>query len=362
MSTRLSSAVMSHPRRVEAARRLAVECGVHRVVTDPEPDAPPSPARTAVRAWGAVDPGATHHLVVQDDIEASPDLVETVARCAERHPRAALAFYANWNSRNGALVRRAALTKGVGWVPAAPLEYTPTLALCLPAGLAREFVSLAPDVVSSPEDDAMMSTFLRERGVETLLAVPNQVEHVGDESIAGNDEHGIRRAACFVTGEAASARLLQGTCLDLPGWLPSMYEGEGFVLAGAAAPLGVAVPWQEWLGGAERHHGAVARILAGALPRDLVRAVAAQMGDAYAREVWVHSVLLGRQIAEADGAGLASMEDDPVAERALRTLAPGTARVAPGTPIGEEAVRAVALLASDGLRHGASNGAGAHAP
>jgi hypothetical protein len=127
-SIRLSSAVMTHPRRLADAEKLATTLGLDATVVDPSPGAHPSTLRTALIAWGASAPGATHHLVVQDDVSAPVSLRDLVCRSAVRYPADALAFYANWNSCNGAMVRLAALA-GASWVRAVPEEYTPTLAI-----------------------------------------------------------------------------------------------------------------------------------------------------------------------------------------------------------------------------------------
>src|SRR5213079_488995 len=118
---RISSAVMTHPRRLPRARELAATLGLDAVVVDPDPDGPPSALRTALAAWGAAAPGATHHLVLQDDVSAPASLRDLVRRSVRRHPADALAFYAAWNTRNGSAVRLAALV-GAGWVRGVPEE------------------------------------------------------------------------------------------------------------------------------------------------------------------------------------------------------------------------------------------------
>src|SRR5690349_25001293 len=136
--TLVSSAVMTHPRRLDQAERIAAELSLGAVVVDPAPDDAPSALRTAIAAWAAVRPGASHHLVVQDDLAGPAGLTELVRRSAARHPSDALAFYTHWNSRNGATVRLAALA-GASWVRAVREEFTPTLAVSLPAATAADF-------------------------------------------------------------------------------------------------------------------------------------------------------------------------------------------------------------------------------
>ncbi|MGN0111711.1 MAG: hypothetical protein ACI38P_08665, partial [Cellulosimicrobium funkei] len=103
----LSVVVMHHPARgdVSALVRACAPLDV-RVVEDPDPEGPPSPLRTAKRAWAAVAPGATHHLVLQDDVAPVAGFAELVRRAVRARPRHAVALYSNWNSpRNAYLVR-----------------------------------------------------------------------------------------------------------------------------------------------------------------------------------------------------------------------------------------------------------------
>lgn len=70
----LSAAIMTHRRRsgAEAVRSsLNFDIDVN-IVTDPQPDGPPTAWRTARRAWAAVGATATHHLVLQDDVTVAP--------------------------------------------------------------------------------------------------------------------------------------------------------------------------------------------------------------------------------------------------------------------------------------------------
>jgi hypothetical protein len=111
---------------------------------DSDPEGPPSALRTALVAWSAVIPGASHHLVVQNDVDAAVELLEIVARAAARFPEEALVFYTNWHARNGAAARLAALA-GAAWVRGVPDEFTPSLGVSsvrdgrrLPGGRPRE--------------------------------------------------------------------------------------------------------------------------------------------------------------------------------------------------------------------------------
>ncbi|MFE9613346.1 hypothetical protein [Streptomyces sp. NPDC006012] len=190
---------MSHPRRSRTAQDLIEKApeGFLRLVLDPEPDGPPTALRTALSAWSAADPAATHHLVLQDDALPGPDFFDRVQDAVRAAPGAAIAFFTSWNSRNGAAVRMAAL-RGARWAVAAQ-EYTPTVALVLPTPVALGFAEFARRHGDGWPDDVIMQRYLRARRVPSYLTVPNLVEHDDFPSVARNDHHGLRRAACHGT-------------------------------------------------------------------------------------------------------------------------------------------------------------------
>ncbi|WP_181770459.1 NAD-dependent epimerase/dehydratase family protein [Amycolatopsis pittospori] len=194
---RLSGAVMAHPRRREAAEGLARldPAGELRVVLDPEPDGPPTALRTAKLAWSSVPEGATHFLVLQDDVQLADGFFEHARKAAERLPEEAIAFYANWNSRNGAAVRMAAAA-GADWATAVN-EYAPCVAMMLPAEIARGYAPFSDAHQDGWPCDVLMFRYLQSVGVKIRIAVPNTVEHSGLPSVAGNDAHGLRRSSCF---------------------------------------------------------------------------------------------------------------------------------------------------------------------
>ncbi|WP_433260041.1 hypothetical protein ACQPZF_22795 [Actinosynnema sp. CS-041913] len=193
----LTGAVMAHPRRLDAARSLiaAAPPGFLDLVLDPDPGGPPTGLRTSIRAWSEVPPGATHHLVLEDDARLSAGFRRQAERAVAAAPDAAIVLFNNWSSRNGAAVRLGALA-GARWVAPAD-EYTANVALILPAALAAGFPDYAREHGGTWPDDVVLFRYLRSVGAVTRLAVPNLVEHGEFPSISGNDLHGLRMSACF---------------------------------------------------------------------------------------------------------------------------------------------------------------------
>ncbi|MGX6601653.1 hypothetical protein ACWKSP_05865 [Micromonosporaceae bacterium Da 78-11] len=193
---------MSHQARAEAAADLAGRLAGARVVMDPAPGDSPSPLKTSIHAWEAVAPGATHHLVLQDDVVPTEQLLDRVRSGIELFPDAALSLYANWNSRNAAAVRLAAAA-GATWMEELGGEYYSTLGVVLPASRIADYVAFARTYTKWwGEDDEMMREFLVTRGIEAYAAVPCLVEHGALESSSGNQWHGLRQAPCFLPGPA----------------------------------------------------------------------------------------------------------------------------------------------------------------
>jgi hypothetical protein len=192
---RMSGAVTTHPRRLPVAKALQASAppGVFDLVLDPSPDAPVS-LRTAMLAWSSIPSTSTHHLVLEDDAIPVPGFFEHAKAAAAAAPDVAIAFYANWNSRNGGAVRMGTLA-GARWAPAA-YEYTPTVALLLPVEVGAGFAAYARKHEDGWADDVVMSRYLADIGVRTLLTVPSLVQHGELPSLSGNDFHGLRWAAC----------------------------------------------------------------------------------------------------------------------------------------------------------------------
>ncbi|GLF92692.1 hypothetical protein [Streptomyces yaizuensis] len=195
---RISGAVMTHPRRLPAAEALARSGppGALRVVMDPDPGGKPSVLRTALAAWSSIEEGATHQLVVQDDMILSDSFFERVGAAVAARPDAALALFALWDSRNGAAVRLGAMA-GARWVRAVG-EYFPCVAIVLPREVAAGFVEYGRKRLDAWADDILMRQYLLTRGIPSYVSVPSLTEHDDRGSISGNAFRGPRRSVCFL--------------------------------------------------------------------------------------------------------------------------------------------------------------------
>ncbi|MDX3638421.1 hypothetical protein [Streptomyces sp. MB09-02B] len=137
--------------------------------------------------------------MLQDDITVVPQFTESLAPTIRAKPDHAIAFYVNGNSpENSYLVRQAAVL-GSSWVRLSLREWTPALALALPASQALElsrYLAEFPD--DFRDDDELITVFCRERKIPVVATVPHLLDHMDGESLAGNGSHGVRRATVLI--------------------------------------------------------------------------------------------------------------------------------------------------------------------
>ncbi|MFB7918524.1 hypothetical protein [Streptomyces sp. NPDC056061] len=305
---RLSAVVMTHPRRRAAAEKLALSAppGLVRVVMDPDPTGTPSVLRTALAAWSAIEDGATHQLVIQDDMTLSGSFFDRVRSAIEELPDAALALFALWDSRNGAAVRWGAMA-GARWVGAVN-EYFPCVAIVLPRPIAEGFVTYGRSRLGGWPDDILMHQYLRATGVPRYVAVPNLAEHQDHGSLSGNAFRGPRRSVCFLPDDRPGA---EGRTLAAPAVLPFFKHG--------VAQCAVRIPGP---GPERRLHLDTEQYLRGAgLPASLLRPPGTGGTEADLRGTWLTALAMGFEAART-GLALPSDASEAYAE-SVATIGPG---------------------------------------
>ncbi|WP_282697130.1 hypothetical protein [Streptomyces sp. CC208A] len=283
---RLSAVVMTHPRRREAAEKLSLSApsGLLRVVMDPDPTGTPSVLRTALAAWSAIEDGATHQLVVQDDMVLSESFFDRVRAAIEERPDAALALFALWDSRNGAAVRFGAMA-GARWVGAVN-EYFPCVAIVLPRRVAEGFVTYGRERLGGWPDDILMHRYLRAEGVPRYVAVPNLAEHQDRGSISGNAFRGPRRSVCFLPHDPVTSEAPALTNLPV---VPFFKHG--------VAQVAVRLPGP---GPERRLHLDADQYLVGAgLPESLLRPPGPRRAESDERGTWLTALAMGFEAARA---------------------------------------------------------------
>ncbi|MFI0709704.1 hypothetical protein ACH4SK_03425 [Streptomyces inhibens] len=310
---RLSGTVMTHPKRRAAAESLAQAAppGALRVVMDPDPGGRPSVLRTALCAWSAIEDGATHQLVVQDDMILSDTFFERARAAIKEMPDAALALFALWDSRNGAAVRFGAMT-GARWVGAVN-EYFPCVAIILPRRVADGFVAFGRRHLDSWPDDILMYRYLRANGIPSYVSVPSLAEHEDHGSISGNAFRGPRRSVCFLPSDMPGREETRLTGLKV---LPFFKHG----VAQCAVRLDGPDPGR-WL------HLDCAQYLEGCGVRvERLQSAIAGMAEAAtpaaAKGTWLTAFTMGF-VQRREGLGRAGEPDPEVLAEALATVGPG---------------------------------------
>lgn len=197
----VSTVVMAHPDRRHQAEQLQRR---HRdldiqIVLDPDPHAGPATLRTATLAWSTVREGATHHLVLQEDVQLCEGFTAAMYQALRVAPEGAIALHSNWVMASAQAVRLAAFT-GASWAPVID-SWVPTQALVLPAGTARRFAGYAERYDGDKPDNQALHEFITDEGLRSYISVPNLVEHRPSQSLLLNDLfHGVRNSVAFPLG------------------------------------------------------------------------------------------------------------------------------------------------------------------
>src|SRR5262249_1016036 len=152
--------------------------------------------RTAKLAWSKVRDGATHQLVLQEDVQLCCGFGDAVTQALRVAPEGAIAFFSDWIMVTSQAVRLTAVVGG-SWTPVLDF-WSPTQALVLPAQLARQFAAFAERFSADKPDNAAIADLLAEHGLTTYVSVPNLVEHRPTQSLLLNDlSFGVRRSTVF---------------------------------------------------------------------------------------------------------------------------------------------------------------------
>lgn len=300
---------MTHPRRLGTARALVASApdGFLELVLDPDPTGPATGLRTCIRAWTDIPATSTHHLVLEDDAQLPAGFHAALEQVVAAAPDVAIVLYNNWSSRNGAVLRLAALC-GARWAePVA--EYTANVALVLPAPVAAGFGDYARAHGGTWPDDVILARYLAASGVRTLLAVPNLVQHGAHPSISGNDKHGLRQSACHGSGAPGAAPALINNQLFISGAVPFFKFGVAQCSTRTASG---------WLTvSAERAARAIGVDPAVCPDLPTISHVSRRKVEALWRTGYALGVLAARHGL------LPNWADDPLVARAIATLGPG---------------------------------------
>ncbi|MES0837756.1 hypothetical protein [Nocardiopsis tropica] len=350
----LSCAIMAHPKRSAAAHRLAASLpGLSpRVVLDPEPDGPPATLRTARAAWAAAPPGATHHLVLQDDAVPVAGMADALAGVLCAHPDLPVALFCEWGSGTGSMARWASMG-GFGLAECVD-AFVPTVGLALPVATASALVRAIDSHDPAEHDDEVVARFLEGLGRSAFVTVPNLVQHDGDTSLVGNDHTmGARRSALLARpGEAVAEDVLHAPGLvPFVSWRRARAAAIRWDTAAHRYESHVALMREEL-----RQAGVEHADLCGALDRWAAsptgRTLEGALGYGLLHELWTVAAALA--VFAPFPLGTPASPPSPDLTRALASLGPGGLRtVTPDAAQDPRTVEALGELAAAGFAFGA---------
>lgn len=348
--------VMAHPARGVAARALCARlAGLDPVIVwDPEPHGPPSAQRTARRAWGLpVRAGATHVVVLQDDVSVPVDFAERLTGLLAVPPDRALGLFAVWSSRTGQAVRLAAY-RGLGLAPVLGSAVSAT-GLALPAALAADYGQALAGQVDH-RDSLSVSDFCRAHRVPQAIAVPNLVQHdvpylasIWPEKFV----QGPRRSACFVPDQYP----VRGGELARPTVLPYLSPDTlrcTVVLSGEDDQPPRTGPGWRYARQLGFDTGELLEVFGRSELAATRHALTGCLDPGFQYEIWLTGFLVGRVLAGAGGVELATA----AAEEAGRTFAAGCLGRLLCLPLLDRVAGATADLVGQALRHGLAVPAG----
>jgi hypothetical protein len=216
----LSVAIQTHPLRAEMAAELAALIPGSELAVDPDPspESPPSPWRTYRHALERTPAGATHRLIVQDDVAPCPHFLEAVEAAVAARPGRMLSFFVGGNPAEASRAVYQACDRGESWAELSNMNWCPVIALAWPAAFVAPFLAFVdaqdwPDAFRS--DDEIVGRWLRHSGKLALASVPSLVEHpdvvpslIGLRARGGEDPG--RVAACLIPDDC-DARTIDWT-------------------------------------------------------------------------------------------------------------------------------------------------------
>ena len=192
---KLSVAVMAHPKRrplvEDLLRRLEVDA---KVVWDRKNNR----WDTGRRSLLAFDPGASHHLVIQDDAVPAPDLIDALHCYLPYVPkRCPVSLYAGRVGRFLAKMN-AATREDTSWMIMPGVNWGPGLVIPtyhIPALVA--FGDMRPE----PNYDLRISRYFESQKIKCWYTVPSLVQHRDSPSLVPG-RNGGRHAWKYIQGSA----------------------------------------------------------------------------------------------------------------------------------------------------------------
>lgn len=189
---------MAHPERADRAEALARRLNVP-ISYDPEPDEERNPWRCARQAWKVASSkkGATHAMVIQEDIMCRDDFLKHARRALRAKPDRPTSFFLGWLPSPTAQLALSHANRCAAWVPGAYAGWCPTIALAMPRWMGEQLAAF-DDGTRPVADDDVAGRYLRELGVRWWATIPSLVDHDDDAPSLMSMGTRNRRAMCWL--------------------------------------------------------------------------------------------------------------------------------------------------------------------
>jgi len=210
LKSELIQCVVQHdPRRAALLPPLLAQLPGAQAVADPGASEPRrSPWRCYRACLQALEPGASHLLVVQDDAILCRDFAQAIPLLAAARPDDPLCLFVPGVGANQRRVLQACAS-GALWAELDPLAWVPCVAVLWPRAQAEALLAFAEQKrypESRSADDAIVGDFSRETRTRFLAPVPSLCDHddsqrslVGTANWSGLSP--ARVAACWLGAE-----------------------------------------------------------------------------------------------------------------------------------------------------------------
>lgn len=209
MPLNLQVVIQSHPSRAELLPRLLVDLPGAQVVLDPAPnDVQKNPWRTYLACLAALQPDASHLLVIQDDALVCHDFLATVEKVIAARPDSPICLFVP----GVGLLRNAILDAcyhGRHWAEIPRSAFVPVVAVIYPRGDVEAllaYVEAQPFARGRTSDDANVAEWAKRTRRTVWMTCPSLVDHPDDvKSImaapALNGRNPARTACCWAGRE-----------------------------------------------------------------------------------------------------------------------------------------------------------------
>lgn len=209
MSIKLSVSIMAHPKRADFVKEIQNDLGFKAHV---EWDRGISLWDTARRSWLSYNPKATHHLVLQDDVIISKDLIKTLEKALEYIPEDIISICTIKYRFNKIELQQYTdhYNKKFPWYTHSGILSGP--AIIVPVAYIEDMIKYC-DTLITPHDDLRIKTYCNLHGIPIRHSVPSLVEHKSTEEnpslLRNHDDkkRGNRQTVIFIGRENSGLNL-----------------------------------------------------------------------------------------------------------------------------------------------------------